>query len=148
MAENISELLPGMRRLGMGRRRPTVTDMTYGAGYSESSGDVHSFPEEGMPARNAYQLIHDSLKFDGDPALNCATFLTTWMEPEADKLIMENLGKNRVDIDEYEATERIHRRCLAHLYDLWNGPDGNKSEVTGTVVVGSSEGIMLGGLAM
>ncbi|KAJ2706587.1 glutamate decarboxylase gad1 [Coemansia sp. IMI 203386] len=146
MDDSINELLPGMRRLGLGRRRQTATDMTYGAGYTESSGDVRSFPPTGMPARNAYQLIHDSLRFDGDPALNCATFLTTWMEPEAEKLIVENLGKNRVDIDEYEQTERIHRRCLAHLHDLWHGAEGEKP--TGTVVVGSSEGIMLGGLAM
>ncbi|KAJ2340218.1 glutamate decarboxylase gad1, partial [Coemansia sp. RSA 2618] len=146
MTESISDLLPGLRRMGMGQRRMTVTDMTYGAGATESSGDVHSFPAKSMPARNAYQLIHDSLKFDGDPTLNCATFLTTWMEPEAEKLIMENLGKNRVDIDEYEATERIHERCLAHLHELWNGAKGQ--DATGTVVVGSSEGIMLGGLAM
>ncbi|KAJ2268371.1 hypothetical protein EV176_004968, partial [Coemansia sp. RSA 451] len=77
MTESISDLLPGLRRMGMGQRRMTVTDMTYGSGVSESSGDVHSFPKKSMPARNAYQLIHDSLKFDGDPTLNCATFLTT-----------------------------------------------------------------------
>ncbi|KAJ1937677.1 glutamate decarboxylase gad1, partial [Linderina pennispora] len=68
------------------------------------------------------------------------------MEPEAEKLIMENLGKNRVDIDEYEATERIHRHCLAFLADLWRAPKNEPP--TGTVVVGSSEGIMLGGLAL
>ncbi|KAJ2909102.1 glutamate decarboxylase gad1 [Coemansia aciculifera] len=147
MTESVGDLLPGMRRMGLSRRTTLAQlDLTYGAGYSESTGDVHAFPDVGMPARNAYQLIHDSLKFDGDPALNCATFLTTWMEPEAEKLIVENLGKNRVDIDEYEATERIHRRCLAHLHDLWNGAPGQ--DATGTVVVGSSEGIMLGGLAM
>ncbi|KAJ2489321.1 hypothetical protein IWW47_005270, partial [Coemansia sp. RSA 2052] len=106
MTESIGDLLPGMRRTGLNRRTTLAQlDLTYGAGFSESTGDVHAFPESGMPARNAYQLIHDSLKFDGDPALNCATFLTTWMEPEAEKLIVENLGKNRVDIDEYEATE-------------------------------------------
>ncbi|KAJ2618007.1 glutamate decarboxylase gad1 [Coemansia sp. RSA 1365] len=146
MSESISDLLPGMRQLGMSSRRMTMVDMTYGAGVSDDLSDVHSFPKKSMPSRNAYQLIHDSLKFDGDPTLNCATFLTTWMEPEAQKLIVENLAKNRVDIDEYEATERIHRRCLAHLHDLWNGK--KDQEVTGTVVVGSSEGIMLGGLAM
>ncbi|KAJ2358891.1 glutamate decarboxylase gad1 [Coemansia erecta] len=97
-----------------------------------------------MSTRDAYQLVHDSLKSDGDPALNCSTFLTTQMEPEADKLIMENLGKNRVE--EYKVTERIHERCLAHLHELWGGAKGQ--DVTGTVVVGSSEGIMLGGLAM
>ncbi|KAJ1964649.1 glutamate decarboxylase gad1 [Dipsacomyces acuminosporus] len=147
MTESVGDLIPGLRQLGL-RRRSSMqsTDMTYGSGYSESIGDVHSFPEQSMPARNAYQIIHDSLLFDGDPTLNCATFLTTWMEPEAEKLIVENLSKNRVDIDEYEATERIHRRCLAHLHDLWHGD--KDVPPTGTVVVGSSEGIMLGGLAM
>ncbi|KAJ1731243.1 glutamate decarboxylase gad1 [Coemansia biformis] len=146
MAENVDELLPDVRRMTLAHRTTTATDMTYGAGSATTVGDQHLFPATGMPACNAYQLIHDSLRFDGDPALNCATFLTSWMEPEAEKLIVENLGKNRVDLDEYQATERIHRRCIAHLHDLWHGSPGQ--DFTGTVVVGSSEGIMLGGLAM
>ncbi|KAJ2698770.1 glutamate decarboxylase gad1, partial [Coemansia spiralis] len=146
MAENVDDLLPDVRRMTLQHRSATATDMTYGAGAVVSTGSEHAFPEAGMPARNAYQLVHDSLKFDGDPALNCATFLTSWMEPEAEKLIIENLGKNRVDLDEYQATERIHQRCIAHLHNLWHGPAGK--DVTGTVVVGSSEGIMMGGLAM
>ncbi|KAJ2765221.1 glutamate decarboxylase gad1, partial [Coemansia nantahalensis] len=146
MSERVEGLLLDARHMKQGHRSAAATDMTYGAGSVVSTGDQRVFPEAGMPARNAYQLVHDSLRFDGDPALNCATFLTSWMEPEAEKLIIENLGKNRVDIDEYQATERIHRRCIAHLHNLWRGPPGQDS--TGTVVVGSSEGIMLGGLAM
>jgi glutamate decarboxylase len=30
-----------------------------------------------MPARAAYQLIHDELNLDGNPALNLASFVTT-----------------------------------------------------------------------
>ncbi|KAJ2161308.1 glutamate decarboxylase gad1 [Coemansia sp. RSA 552] len=146
MDNSIDDLLPGVRRMRMGARRMTQTDLVYGSNVAEPVDDVHPFPKSSMPPRNAYQLIHDSLKFDGDPTLNCATFLTTWMEPEAEKLIQENLSKNRVDLDEYPATERIHHRSLAHLHDLWNGKKG--ADATGTVVVGSSEGIMLGGLAM
>ncbi|KAJ2783718.1 glutamate decarboxylase gad1 [Coemansia javaensis] len=142
----MDEKLEPLRKAALMRRGPTAVDMTYGAGSVMTVGDERTFPKYGMPARNAYQLIHDSLKFDGDPALNCATFLTTWMEPEAEKLIVENLGKNRVDLDEYEATERIHQLCVSYLHDLWNGPSGQ--DATGTVVAGSSEGIMLGGLAM
>lgn len=49
--------------------------------------------EEGMPPRAAYQLIHEELNLDGNPARNLASFVTTWMEPEADKLIMESMVK-------------------------------------------------------
>ena len=34
-------------------------------------------------ASAAYRLIHDELMLDGNARLNLATFVTTWMEPEA-----------------------------------------------------------------
>jgi len=54
-----------------------------------------------MPPRAAYQIIHDELNLDGNPALNLASFVTTWMEPEADMLMTESFGRNYVDADEY-----------------------------------------------
>ena len=38
---------------------------------------------EGLEPRVAYQVIHDELSLDGFSLLNLATFVTTWMEPEA-----------------------------------------------------------------
>jgi glutamate decarboxylase len=38
-----------------------------------------------VPADVAYQLIHDELLLDGSARLNLATFVTTWMEPQADR---------------------------------------------------------------
>jgi glutamate decarboxylase len=52
----------------------------------------YEFPEDGMSPRAAYQLIHDELNLDGNPFLNLASFVTTWIEPEADKLVMENIN--------------------------------------------------------
>ena len=40
-------------------------------------------PAEESPAHVAYQLIHEELMLDGNSRLNLATFVTTWMEPEA-----------------------------------------------------------------
>jgi glutamate/tyrosine decarboxylase-like PLP-dependent enzyme len=40
-------------------------------------------PEQGMPSQAAYQLIRDELALDGSPVLNLASFVTTFMEPEA-----------------------------------------------------------------
>jgi glutamate decarboxylase len=98
-----------------------------------------------MPARAAYQIIHDELNLDGNPALNLASFVTTWMEPEADMLIMESIGKNYIDNDEYPQTEVIQDRVVNMLARLFNAPENCESLGSGTI--GSSESIMLGLLA-
>ena len=36
-----------------------------------------------LDARAAYQIVHDELMLDGNARLNLATFVTTWMEPQA-----------------------------------------------------------------
>jgi len=105
----------------------------------------YEMPEEGMPARAAYQIIHDELNLDGNPALNLASFVTTWMEPEADKLIMESIGKNYVDNDEYPQTQIIQNRVVNMLARLFNAP--TKANSIGSGTIGSSESIMLGLLA-
>ena len=98
-----------------------------------------------MPARAAYQLIHDELNLDGNPALNLASFVTTWMEPEAQQLATETLNRNFVDQDEYPQTEEIHHRVISMIGGLFNAPD--EGEPVGTATIGSSEAIMLGLLA-
>ena len=39
-----------------------------------------------LPPDVAYQVIHDELMLDGNARLNLATFVTTWMEPQAEAL--------------------------------------------------------------
>ena len=118
---------------------------TYGSRYFTESIPKYIMPEDGMPARAAYQLIHDELNLDGNPALNLASFVTTWMEPEADRLIMESMDKNFVDNDEYPQTEKIQERVVNMLARLFNAP--KKCHSVGTGTIGSSEAIMLGLLA-
>src|ERR1700743_616787 len=50
---------------------------------------LHAIPEEGMAPSTAYHLIHDELIMDGSSRFNLATFCSTWMEPEAHKLMAE-----------------------------------------------------------
>ncbi|MGP8022997.1 MAG: glutamate decarboxylase [Methanobacterium sp.] len=117
----------------------------YGSRYFDKSIPKFELPKEGMPASAAYQLIHDELNLDGNPALNLASFVTTWMEPQADKLIMESIDKNYVDNDEYPQTEKIQERSINMLARLFNAPEECIS--MGTATIGSSEAIMLGLLA-
>jgi glutamate decarboxylase len=105
----------------------------------------YQMPDEGMDADVVYQLIHDELNIDGNPALNLATFVTTWMEPQAEKLILDTLNKNLVDQDEYPQTGKIQERVINMLARLYHAPESK--EYIGTATIGSSEAIMLGLLA-
>lgn len=123
----------------------TLTSATYGGRYFTEAVPEHEIPPGSMPAAAAYQLIHDELDLDGNPALNLASFVTTWMEPEARQLATETLNRNFVDQDEYPQTEEIHHRVISMIGRLFNAPVGG--EPCGTATIGSSEAIMLGLLA-
>ncbi|KAI0060885.1 glutamate decarboxylase [Artomyces pyxidatus] len=119
---------------------------TYGSRYGTSSVPKYRIPSTGIDADSAYQIIHDELSLDGSPLLNLASFVHTWMPPQADKLMLENISKNLIDQDEYPMTQAIHTRCISILAELWNAPSSHHA--VGTATTGSSEAIQLGGLAM
>ena len=98
------------------------------------------------PAEAVYRLIHDELLLDGNSRLNMATFVTTWMEPEAEKLMAETFDKNMIDKDEYPQTAEIERRCVNIVADLFHAPV--EGDAIGVSTIGSSEAVMLGGMAM
>ncbi|HWK29365.1 MAG TPA: glutamate decarboxylase [Solirubrobacter sp.] len=102
--------------------------------------------DDSVDPRVAYQVVADDLMLDGNARLNLATFVTTWMEPEARVLIAESLDKNIVDKDEYPRSAELERRCVNILADLWHAPPAEAA--TGCSTTGSSEACMLGGLAL
>ena len=93
----------------------------------------------------AYQIIHDEVLLDGNARQNLATFVSTWMEPQAAKLFAESFDKNMIDKDEYPQTAAIEDRCIHILADLWNSPEPHTT--IGTSAIGSSEACMLAGFA-
>ncbi|MCM2391126.1 glutamate decarboxylase [Streptomyces albipurpureus] len=106
----------------------------------------HRLPDGPLPPMTAYRLVHDELMLDGNARLNLATFVTTWMEPQAGVLMGECRDKNMIDKDEYPRTAELERRCVAMLADLWNAPD--PGAVVGCSTTGSSEAAMLAGMAL
>ena len=102
-------------------------------------------PEGEMLPDSAYQIIHDEILLDGNARQNLATFVTTWMEPQAERLYAEAFDKNMVDKDEYPQTAAIEERCVHILADLWSSPEPHTT--IGTSTIGSSEACMLAGLA-
>ncbi|HYA01197.1 MAG TPA: glutamate decarboxylase [Candidatus Binatia bacterium] len=103
-------------------------------------------PDQPMDPETAYQIVHDELMLDGNARLNLATFVTTWMEPQANRLIVEALDKNVIDKDEYPQTAEIERRCVHILASLWHAPP--RRTAVGCSTTGSSEAAMLAGLAL
>jgi glutamate decarboxylase len=104
--------------------------------------------EDELPARIAARFVHDELLMDGTPALNLASFVTTYMEDEAEKLMLENLSKNFIDVEEYPALGEIESRCVNMIARLFNAPLDNKDqEALGVSTIGSSEAIILSVLA-
>ena len=106
----------------------------------------HRIPDGGTPPEVAYQIVHDELMLDGNARMNLATFVTTWMDPQAQRLMAESFDKNMIDKDEYPQTAELESRCVEILSRLWHAPDA--AQATGCSTTGSSEAAMLGGLAM
>jgi glutamate decarboxylase len=106
----------------------------------------HDLPEGELPPEVAYQIVHDELMLDGNARLNLATFVSTWMEPQAERLMFECFDKNMIDKDEYPQTAALEVRCVNILSRLWNAPPADQA--TGCSTTGSSEAAMLGGLAL
>jgi len=133
------------RHVGVHRANPiyTLDTPALGEGFVLPT---HRLADGPIPAETAYQLVHDELMLDGNARLNLATFVTTWMEGPAERLMAECAEKNMIDKDEYPHTAEFERRCVSILANLWNAPD--PEQAIGCSTTGSSEACMLGGLAL
>jgi glutamate decarboxylase len=116
----------------------------YGNAFLLQDAPDERLPAIGMPAADALRLVAEEIVLDGIPFRNLATFVTTWMEPEAQRIIADNLHRNYIDHAEYPQTAVIEQRCIRMLADLFHAP----GETTGTRTQGSSEAIMLGALSL
>jgi glutamate decarboxylase len=123
---------------------PSERDLFHRARFIGEPAPDHKLPELPMEPVDAKYLIQEELFLDGDPEKNLATFVTTWMGPDARELIAENLHRNFIDHAEYPQTAEIEQRCIRMLADLFHAP----GETIGARTQGSSEAIMLGALAL
>ncbi|QHF98801.1 glutamate decarboxylase [Streptomyces sp. NHF165] len=112
----------------------------------EAVPPVDRLPDGMLSPETTYQLVRDELMLDGNARQNLATFVTTWMEPQADALMAACRAKNMIDKDEYPRTAELERRCVAMLADLWHAPEPHRA--VGCSTTGSSEACMLAGMAL
>ena len=128
--------------------RESASELDINPVYFREQTDViprYQLPAHGVLPRTALQVVRDELILDGNARLNLATFVTTWMEPEAELLMADCAAKNMIDKDEYPQTAELERRCVNILGSLWHAPHG---DAVGCSTTGSSEACMLGGMAL
>jgi glutamate decarboxylase len=102
--------------------------------------------EHALGSEVAYDLLSNELLLDGSARLNLATFVTTWMPPQAAQIMSDTADKNMIDKDEYPQTAEIERRCVNIIGHLWHA--SGSGDLTGCSTTGSSEAAMLGGMAL
>src|SRR3954447_17644377 len=123
---------------------PNADAALFGNRFVTQEVPTRQFPATGMTTDDAFRLVSEDLAIEGDPMRNLATFVTTWMEPEAQRIIAENLHRNFIDHAEYPQTAEIEQRCIRMLADLFHAP----GDTTGARTQGSSEAIMLAALSL
>lgn len=90
--------------LSLAEHDDQFTTSVYGSRFAAADLPRHEMPEQEMPRDVAYRMIKDELSLDGNPMLNLASFVTTYMEDEAEKLMAESFSKNFIDYEEYPQT--------------------------------------------
>ncbi|KAF9448367.1 glutamate decarboxylase [Macrolepiota fuliginosa MF-IS2] len=118
---------------------------SYGERSINSVSRFH-IPLTSTDAETTYRVVRDELTLDGSGVMNVASSVQTWMPPMADKLLKENIFKNLTDADEYPASQMLHTRCISMIANLWHAPSA--AEAVGTATTGSTEAVLLAGLAM
>lgn len=120
----------------------------FGSDNQRHAAPKFELPKGSISKESAYQIIHDEAMLDGNSRLNLATFVTTWMDDYARRIMVENMDKNMIDKTEYPQTAEVERRCVNILAKMWHSPQADgKSYCIGTSTVGSSEACMLGGIS-
>ncbi len=107
---------------------------------------VEKIPDGPTTPEVAYQMVKDETFAQTQPRLNLATFVTTYMDEYATKLMNEAININYIDETEYPRIAVMNGKCINIVANLWNSPEKDTWK-TGALAIGSSEACMLGGVA-
>ena len=121
---------------------------TYGEDAFAHPIPTDKIPENSMSPRVAKRLIDDELDLDERNSSDLGSYITDYMDPEADELIQRTIGKVYIDHPEYPQASKMGERIIKMIQDWYHGkPSVKKNGFIGTVTIGSSEAIMLGLIA-
>ena len=126
--------------------RANAETAVYGSREMASPVPTDRIPQHKTTPEIAYQMVKDETYPQTQPPLNLATFVTTYMDEYATRLMNESINVNFIDETEYPHVAVMSGRCINILANLWHSPEKNTSKC-GALGIGSSEACMLGGVA-
>lgn len=118
----------------------------FGSESMQKAAPCQTIPCHPTSPEIAYQMVKDETFAQTQPRLNLATFVTTYMDEFATRLMNESIDINYIDETEYPRVAVMNAKCINIMANLWNSPEKGKWK-TGAIAIGSSEACMLGGVA-
>ena len=130
----------------MNNSKVNIATPVYGSEKMRTSAPTEQIPQHPTSPEIAYQMVKDETFPQTQPRLNLATFVTTYMDDYATKLMNEAIDVNYIDETEYPRVAVMSARCINIMANLWHSPEKAQWK-TGAPAIGSSEACMLGGVA-
>ena len=101
---------------------------------------VEKIPDGPTTPEVAYQMVKDETFAQTQPRLNLATFVTTYMDEYATKLMNEAININYIDETEYPRIAVMNGKCINIVANLWNSPEKDTWK-TGALAIGGCAGV-------
>ena len=96
------------------KKRVNIETPVYGSTAMASPAPTDTIPMEPTSPEIAYQMVKDETYPQTQPRLNLATFVTTYMDPYATKLMNEAIDMNYIDETEYPPCSGDDRTLYQH----------------------------------
>ena len=104
------------------RKGDAKTDV-FGSDRMLQPSPVEKIPDGPTTPEVAYQMVKDETFAQTQPRLNLATFVTTYMDEYATKLMNEAININYIDETEYPRIAVMNGKCINIVANLWNSPE-------------------------
>ena len=107
-------------------RKGDAKTAIFGSEKMLQASPVDKIPDGPTTPEIAYQMVKDETFAQTQPRLNLATFVTTYMDDYATKLMNEAININYIDETEYPRIAVMNAKCINIVANLWNTPEQAK----------------------
>ena len=126
------------------KRHSDTTTAVYGSEEMVRPAPTMTLPEDMTPPEIAYRMVKDETYAQTQPRLNLATFVTTYMDEYATRLMNESVAMNYIDQTEYPRVAVMASRCINILANLWQLQTQDRRLMALLMLTGMRRGEALG----
>ena len=99
--------------------RANATTAVFGSEKMLTPAPTQNIPQHKTTPEIAYQMVKDETYPQTQPRLNLATFVTTYMDEYATRLMNEAINVNYIDETEYPRVAVMCGRCINIIANMW-----------------------------